>query len=191
MNVATPNKMQATALSAAVFAPVAPEDFYRAVLDVRGFPAWAPGVRRVEVLSGEGEPGMVSEWEVSFLGFSRRVPSVLEEAEAPFRLRWTYGGPVEGWGECTVERVGGGAVASFGTALAPAKPLLASLMRGAVAKGAARTHLKRSLGRLGRLVAGDDARVLVGPVAGAWSDPGRPPARNDQPTATRHRRNRS
>jgi len=75
-------------LAAAVFAPVAPEDSYEAVIDVRGFPAWEPGVRRVEVLSGEGGAGMLSEWEISFLGFSKRVLSVLEEAELPSRLRW-------------------------------------------------------------------------------------------------------
>ncbi len=162
MEVATQNKARETELAAAVFAPVAPEDFYGAVLDVRGFPAWAPGVQRVEVLSGEGGVGMVSEWEISFLGFKKRVLSVLEEAETPCRLRWTYDGPVVGWGECSIGRVGDGAVASFVTALAPADPFLAGLARGAVAKRAARDHLKRSLGRLGRLVAGDDARVLVG-----------------------------
>ncbi len=142
-------------LGAAVFAPVAPEDFYAAVLDVRGFPAWAPGVRRA---------GMLSEWEVSFLGFTKKVHSVLLVAESPSRLRWSYGGPVEGRGACSIEPVGEGALASFRTALAPADPLLASLARGAAARGAARTHLKRSLSRLGRLVAGDDARVTVGPV---------------------------
>ncbi len=149
---------------AAVFAPVALEDFYGAVLDVRGFPAWAPGVRRVEVLSGEGGAGMLSEWEVSLLGFSQRVLSVLEEAEAPFRLRWTYDGPVEGWGGCSIEPVGHGTLVSFRTALEPADPLLAHLARGAAAKNVGRSHMKRSLARLGRLVSGDDARVLVGPV---------------------------
>ncbi len=82
-----------------IFAPVAPEHFYEAVLDVRGFPAWVPGVRRVEALSGEGKIGMASEWEVSFLGFWRWVVSVLEEAVAPLNLRWSYDGPVGGWGE--------------------------------------------------------------------------------------------
>ena len=43
--------------------------------------------------------GMASEWEVSFLGFWRWVVSVLEEAVAPLNLRWSYDGPVEGWGE--------------------------------------------------------------------------------------------
>lgn len=151
-------------MAAAVFAPVSPEAFYEAVLDVRGFPAWAPGVRRVEVLSGEGGTGILSEWEISSLGFETRVLSVLEEAEAHSRLRWTYGGPLKGWGECSIEYVGDGALVSFGTALAPADPFLASLARSNPARVAAQTHLRRSLSRLGLLVAGDDAWVLVGPV---------------------------
>ncbi len=158
--------MAGTSVAAAVFAPVAPEEFYGAVLDVRGFPAWAPGVRRVEVLSGEGGAGMLSEWEVSFLGLKTRVFSVLEETEAPSRLRWTYDGPVEGWGECSIDSVGDGALASFETALAPTDPLLAHLARGSSATNAARGQLKRALSRLGRLVSGDDARVRVGPVNG-------------------------
>jgi hypothetical protein len=164
MDVATSNKTRGIEIGASVFAPVAPEDLYEAVLDVRGFPAWAPGVRRVEVLSGEGGAGMLSEWEVSFLGLGRRIPSVLEAAEAPHRLRWTYGGPVEGWGACSIESSGDGSVAVFRTQLAPADPLLARLARGALATNAARGHLKLSLARLGRLVAGDEERVMVGPV---------------------------
>ena len=151
-------------MGAAVFAPVAPEEFYEALLDVGGFPAWAPGVRRVEVVSGEGAAGMLSEWEVSLLGFKRRVLSALEDAETPSRLRWTYAGPVEGWGACSIEGSGDGAVAVFRTQLAPADPLLARLARGALATNAARGHLKRSLARLGRLVAGNEERVMVGPV---------------------------
>src|SRR3712207_160173 len=115
MRVATSNKMCGIEVGASVFAPVAPEDFFRALLDVRGFSDWAPGVRRVEVLSGEGGAGMVSEWEVSFLGLGTKIPSVLVEAEAPHHLRWTYGGPVEGWGTCSIEGSGDGAVAVFRT----------------------------------------------------------------------------
>jgi polyketide cyclase/dehydrase/lipid transport protein len=164
MNVATSNKTGGIELGAAVFAPVAPEEFYETLLDVRGFPAWAPGVRRVEVISGEGAAGMLSEWEVSLLGLKRRVISALEDAEAPCRLRWTYAGPVEGWGACSIEGSGDGAVAVFRTQLAPADPLLARLARGALATNAARGHLKLSLARLGRLVAGNEERVMVGPV---------------------------
>ncbi|QIN81600.1 hypothetical protein GBA63_02375 [Rubrobacter tropicus] len=179
MNVATSNKILDSAFGASVFAPAAPEDFYEAVLDVRGFPAWAPGVRRVEVLSGEGGTGMLSEWEVSFLGLRKKVLSVLEETEAPYRLRWTYEGPLEGWGECSIAAVGGGAVAAFGTVLVPTDPFLAALARGATARSAAGSHLRRSLSRLGRLVAGDDARVIVGPApAGRRADRRGPSAKN-------------
>src|SRR4028118_218660 len=118
MDVATTYNCGQMELGAAVFAPVAPEDFYEAVLDVRGFPAWAPSVRRVGVLSGEGRAGMLSEWEVSFLGFTKKVLSELEEAESPSRLRWSYGGPVEGWGECSIQPVGEGTPASLRTATA-------------------------------------------------------------------------
>jgi hypothetical protein len=165
MTVATPNKIREAEIGASLFAPVAPEDFYRAVLDVRGFPAWAPGVRRVEVLSGEGEAGMASEWEIFFFGLRSRVRSTLEEAESPTLLRWTYDGPILGWGECSVTGFGGGALAEFRTALTPADPLLAGLMRSGTVQDTARAHLKRSLRRLGRFVAGDETRVLVGPIA--------------------------
>ncbi|CAA9450541.1 MAG: hypothetical protein AVDCRST_MAG01-01-4515 [uncultured Rubrobacteraceae bacterium] len=166
MNVARSSKIRGIDVGAGVFAPVAPEDFFWAVLDVRGFPAWAPGVRRVEVLSGEGGAGMLSEWEVSFLGFRRRVLSELTEAEAPFRLRWTYAGPVEGWGTCSLEGYGGGTLAEFRTEVVLSDPLLARLIRGEAARSAARSHLRRSLLRLGGLVSGDGARVLVGPGTG-------------------------
>ena len=175
MNVARSSKTLETAVGASVFAPVAPEDLYEAVLDVRGFPAWAPGVRRVEVLSGEGEAGMLSEWEVSFFGRRRKVLSALEEAEAPYRLRWTYEGPLEGWGECSIAAVGGGAVAAFGTELAPTDPLLAALARRAPARNAAVSHLRRSLSRLGRLVAGQEAGVFVGPSGATLQKPAQYP----------------
>ena len=149
-------------MAAAVLAPVAPEDFYEAVLDVRGFPAWAPGVRRVGVLSGDGGVGMLSEWEVSFLGFGKTVRSVLEEAENPSRLRWTYGGPVEGWGGCSIERVGECTLASIRTALAPTDPLLASLAQSAAARG---PDAPQALPLPARPTGGGRRRgVLVGPV---------------------------
>ncbi len=164
MAVSIPNKMAGMEIGASVFAPVSPEDFYRAVLDVRGFPAWAPGVRRVEVLSGEGGAGMLSEWEISVLGIRTSILSTLEDASTLSVLRWTYSGPVSGRGECSVERFGDGALAEFRTALTPTDPFLARLARARTIADTAGTHLKRSLLRLGRLVAGDEARVLVGPV---------------------------
>ncbi len=129
-----------------------PEDLYAAVLDVRGFPGWAPGVRRVEIVEGPAGPGMVSEWEVCVLGLKRKVRSVLEEAEPFGFLRWSYDGPVRGWGECEISALGDGATAAFMTELRPEDPALNKLAGIAAASGAATTHLKRCLARLGQTV---------------------------------------
>jgi ribosome-associated toxin RatA of RatAB toxin-antitoxin module len=86
--------------------PSPTHDLYDVVLDVRNSPAWAPGVRRVEVLEGYGEPGMLSEWEICFLGLRRKFLSVLQEAESPALLRWTYHGLVGGWGQCVHKTTG-------------------------------------------------------------------------------------
>ncbi len=145
---------------------------YEAVCDVRSFPAWAPGVRRVEVVEGSGEPGMLSEWEVSFLGLRRKFRSVLEDAEPPEFLRWTYKGPVAGWGECSLEDRGEWTLAEFRTLLSPSEPSLERLVRSASARRAATTHLKRSPARLGRFVAGE-RRVVVGPLEDSPHNKGR------------------
>ncbi len=163
MNVATSDNTREAEIGASLFAPVPAQRLYAAVLDVRNFPAWAPGVRRVEVLANGGRRGMTSEWEVSFLGLRREVFSVLEEADEPGFLRWTYEGPVTGWGECSIRDEGYGAIADFWTFLRPTDPFLGGLFRSAPVRDAVRGHLKRSLARLGRLAAGEDARVLVGP----------------------------
>ena len=149
---------------------------YEALLDVRGFPDWAPGVRRVEVLEGAGAPGMVSEWEVSVLGARRRVLSVLEEAEPHGLLRWTYEGPVSGYGECVLRDRGDGALAEFRTELRPEEGFLRQIMRSSPARSAARAHLKRCLVRLGHKVCEDGGRVLVGPLAGPQTGSGLPVA---------------
>ena len=165
MHVANENKMRELVIGASVFASVPPERFYETVRDVRGFPGWAPGVRRVEVIEGLGEPGMLSEWEISFLGLRKTVSSVLEVAEPPAFLRWTYGGPVEGWGECGIKSNGGWTLAEFRTALHPRDACLRRLMSSAPVREAAHGHLKRSLARLGRLVSSDGGRFVVGPLA--------------------------
>ena len=146
-----------------MFAPVPAWRLYEAVRDVRSFPRWAPGVRRVEVLEGPAGVGMLSEWEISFLGLKRRVWSVLEEDEPAAFLRWTYEGPITGWGECVIKSSGYGTLADFRTALSPVDPRLQRLMQSACVRDAAYGHLKRSLAKLGRLVSGDGRRILVGP----------------------------
>jgi ribosome-associated toxin RatA of RatAB toxin-antitoxin module len=154
-------------LGASVFVPVPPEWLYEAVLDVRSFPRWASGVRRVEVLEGSDEPGMVSEWEISALGLRKRILSVLEEAEAPALLSWTYesrGGRVRGHGECVIRECGDGALAEFRTEFSSTEPAIEKLIRTSFARNAVSIHLKRCLAQLGRAVSEDDARVRVGPA---------------------------
>ena len=174
--------MQGDVIGASIFASAPAERFYEAVRDVRGFPGWAPGVRRVEVIDAEGslgELGMLSEWEISFLGVSRKVSSVLEVAQPPAILRWTYGGPVEGWGECEIASSAGWTLAEFRTELRPRDVRLGRLMRSAPAREAARRQLRRSLFRLGRLVTGDGGRFVVGPLAGTKKGgAGAPPRKN-------------
>lgn len=170
MAVSIPNKKYLASrehvVGASVFAPVTPDAFYEAVRDVRSFPDWAPGVRQVELLENPDSPGMLSEWEVSFMGLRKRVLSVLEEAERPEFLRWTYDGPVRGWGECAIRERGVGTLAEFRTGLVPADRRLESLMGSSVARGAASSQLRRALHGLGHLVARDGERVVVGPPVG-------------------------
>lgn len=139
--------------------PVPARELYEAVLDVRSFPRWAPGVQRVEIKEGPIGPGMVSEWEVYILGLRRRISSVLLEAEEPSLLRWNYEGLVSGRGECAIVGWGHGALAEFRTELQPAEPGLEKLMRTLPFKNAARSHLKRCLTRLGQIVSADGVRV--------------------------------
>lgn len=134
---------------------------------MRSFPGWAPGVRRVEVIEGPLGPGMVSEWEVSVLGLRRRISSTLVEAEAPRLLRWTYEGPVRGWGECAIKDRGEGALAEFKTELRPAEPVLEKLTSSLPARNVAHNHLKRCLTRLGRVVSENGGGVRVGPLTAA------------------------
>lgn len=148
------NKSAEQVIEASLYVSAPPEDLYAAVLDVRGFPRWAPGVRRVEIVEGPVGPGMVSEWEVSVLGLRRRVRSVLEEAEPFGFVRWSYDGPVRGWGECEISALGDGALAEFTTALHPVDPALNKLAGLVPVRGAATSHLKRCLARLGQTVSG-------------------------------------
>lgn len=164
MGLTIPDKTAGGEIGASLFVPAPPERLYEAVLDVRSFPLWAPGVRRVEIVEGPVGQGMVSEWEVSALGISRKVRSVLEEAE-PFEfLRWSYDGPVRGWGECEISTLGDGAIAAFRTDLQLRDPISRALARTTTAENAATSHLRRCLHRLGQTVAGAHG-VRVGPLS--------------------------
>ena len=165
MNSAVENKPEGLSLGASVFVPVPAARLYEVLLDVGSFPRWAPAVRRVEVLEGGPGPGMVSEWELSVLGMRKRVLSVLETADFPGRLRWSYKGPVQGWGACVLRERSNGTVADFSTQLRVAEPVLESLVSKLPVRGMATSQLKRSLIGLGRMVSGerDADRVIVGP----------------------------
>jgi hypothetical protein len=166
MAVTILNNTTTETIGASLFVPSTARDLYDIVLDVRSFPRWATGVRRVEVLERVGEPGMISEWEVSVFGLKRKIRSVLEEAESPELLRWTYDGFVHGWGQCVIRDWGDGALAEFRTELRPTEPILGKLMRMPAARSTASGHLKCCLARLGRAVSGDGSRVRVGLTEG-------------------------
>ena len=155
-------------IGASLLVPSTVLDLYEVMLDVRNVPTWAPGVRRVEVLEGYGKPGMVSEWEICFLGLKRRFLSVLEEAESPALLRWSYDGLIGGWGQCVIREQGQSTLALFQTELWATEPHLKQLMRTRSVQEAASTHLKRCLIHLGRMVSEDASHVRVGPAEGIY-----------------------
>jgi hypothetical protein len=153
-------------IGASLLVPCPALDLYEVILDVRNVPTWAPGVRRVEVLEGYGEPGMVSEWEICFLGLKRRFLSVLEEAESPALLRWSYDGLVGGWGQCVMREQGQSTLALFQTQLWATERHLKQLMRMRSVHEAASAHLKRCLAHLGTMVSDDASHVRVGLAEG-------------------------
>jgi hypothetical protein len=164
----TAEVLEGLSFGASLFVPAPATRLYETLLDVGSFPSWVPAVRRVEVLEGPPGPGMVSEWEVSLFGIKKKVLSVLEAAESSALLRWTYEGPIRGWGECVLRDRGDGTLASFSTELQVAEPVLERLLRRLPAHSLATGQLKRSLAGLGRIVCGeaDSGRVLVGPPVG-------------------------
>lgn len=149
---------------ASLFAPVSAEEVFEVVRDVRGFPVWAPGVRRVEVFGDELESGTVSEWEVSVLGITKTVSSVLEVCDAPGLLRWEYTSPLRGWGRCAVRPGAGGTVAEFSTEILVEDPRLRRLARRLPVYGIAGSYMRRALQGLGQTVCGEDATFFVGPL---------------------------
>lgn len=160
-------------LGASVFVPVPVSRFYEALLDVRNFPRWAPAVRRVEILDGiEESPdaGMISEWEVSLLSVKKRVRSVLEKAENAELLRWSYKGPVEGWGECRFREQKDGTLARFTTEIRVTDAVLRRLACKLPVRSLANSQLRRSLAGLGKALCGNEAekRVLVGSPEILW-----------------------
>lgn len=160
-----PNNESTGVIGARLFVPVPARQLYEVVFDIRNFPNWAPGVRHVEVVKGPPGPGMISEWEVAFLGLKRKISSVLKEAKPPTLLRWTYEGFIRGQGQCILQDWGDAALAEFRTQLHTAEPTLEKLLQTSVARSAATRHLKRTLACLGQVVCGE-GQAQVGPLEG-------------------------
>jgi ribosome-associated toxin RatA of RatAB toxin-antitoxin module len=141
-------------IGASVVVPAPPEMVYANVLKVENFPAWAAGVRNVEVLRQSDpphSPGMVSEWEVSLLSVRRRVVSVLDESEAPNHLRWSYISMIHGWGECWISTSAGATLVEFATEFHVREPHLDRLLHSSFSEGVVRHYLRRSLLKLGEI----------------------------------------
>ncbi len=90
------------------------ERIFAALLDVRRFPEWALGLRRVRVLAdaasetetSEVRPGAALEFTLSAAGLTHRVVGTITVVEAPHRLEWHYTDGATGSGGWLLEDAG-------------------------------------------------------------------------------------
>ena len=90
------------------------ERIFAALLDLRQFPEWALGLRRVRVLvdaaSGvetpEVHPGAALEFTLSAAGLTHRVVGTVTTVESPHRLEWRYAEGATGSGGWLLEDAG-------------------------------------------------------------------------------------
>ena len=90
------------------------ERIFAALLDLRQFPEWALGLRRVRVLvdaaSGvetpEVRPGAALEFTLSAAGLTHRVVGTVTTVESPHRLEWRYAEGAIGSGGWLLEDAG-------------------------------------------------------------------------------------
>jgi uncharacterized protein YndB with AHSA1/START domain len=89
------------------------ERIFTALLDVRQFPEWARGLRRVRVLNTVGaaetsevRPGAALEFTLSAAGLTHRVVGTVTVVEPPHRLEWRYTEGATGSGGWLLEDVG-------------------------------------------------------------------------------------
>lgn len=125
----------------------------------------------MEILSQPDHPGpgMVSEWEGSLLGIRRAVVSVLEFAEAPHYLRWSYISLLWGWGECCIGSQGEGALIEFSTEVHINESHLDRLLDTPLARNVMCYYLRHSLRRLGEISLPEGVnkdRIKIGPLKG-------------------------
>jgi uncharacterized protein YndB with AHSA1/START domain len=93
------------------------ERIFAALLDVRRFPEWALGLRRVRVLNtergaetSEVRPGVALEFTLSAAGLTHRVVGTVTAVEPPQRLEWRYTEGAAGSGGWLLEDAGPGTV---------------------------------------------------------------------------------
>ena len=93
------------------------ERIFAALLDVRRFPEWALGLRRVRVLNtergaatSEVRPGVGLECTLSAAGLTHRVVGTVTVVEPPQRLEWRYTEGAAGSGGWLLEDAGPGTV---------------------------------------------------------------------------------
>lgn len=92
------------------------EEIFAAFLDVRSFPEWGSGLRRVRIVDENGtetaevRPGVSLQFSLSAAGMSHRVTSAVETVEPPRLLEWRYAEGAIGSGGWLVEEEGPNAV---------------------------------------------------------------------------------
>jgi uncharacterized protein YndB with AHSA1/START domain len=91
------------------------EKIFAALLDVRRFPEWAVGLRRVRVFdaasgteTSEVCPGAALEFTLSAAGLTHRVVGTVTVVEPPHRLEWRYTEGATGCGGWLLEDAGPG-----------------------------------------------------------------------------------
>ena len=90
------------------------ERIFTALLDVRRFPEWALGLRRVRVLvdatggteTSKVRPGAALEFTLSAAGLTHRVVGTVMALEPPHRLEWHYVEGATGSGGWLLEDAG-------------------------------------------------------------------------------------
>jgi uncharacterized membrane protein len=90
------------------------ERIFAALLDVRRFPEWALGLRRVRVLvdaaseteTSEVRPGAALEFTLSAAGLTHRVVGTVTAVEPSHRLEWRYTEGATGSGGWLLEDAG-------------------------------------------------------------------------------------
>ena len=90
------------------------ERIFAALLNVRRFPEWALGLRRVRLLeavtseteTSEVRPGAALEFTLSAAGLTHRVVGTVTTVESPHRLEWRYAEGATGSGGWFLEDAG-------------------------------------------------------------------------------------